>query len=60
MQKRQFLTFNISLTEAEKSLLVKSLSFLLSPKKLIYLDYLGNFELFCRSIDNIKILSGDN
>ena len=30
------------------------------PKQLSYSDYLNNFELFYRSIDNLKILSGDN
>ena len=34
---------NVSLTEAEKSLLVKGLSFSLPPKKLSYSDYLVNF-----------------
>ena len=51
---------NVFLTEAKKSLLVKGLSFSLPPKKLSYLDYLVNFELFYRSIDNLNILSGDN
>ena len=50
----------VSLTEAEKSLLVKGLSFSLPPKQLSYSNYLINFELFYRSIDNLKILSGDN
>ena len=50
----------LSLTEVEKSLLVKRLSFSLSPKQLSYPDYLINFELFCRSINDLKILSGDN
>ena len=50
----------MSLTDAEKSLLVKGLSFALPPKQLSYSDYLINFELFYRSIDNLKILSGDN
>ena len=51
---------NVSLTEAEKSRLVKGLSFSLPPKKLSYSDYLVNFELFYRSIDNLNIRSGDN
>ena len=51
---------NVTLTEAEKSLLVKGLSFSLPPEKLSYSDYLINFELFYRSIDNLNILSGDN
>ena len=39
---------------------MKGLSFSLSPKKLSYSDYLVNFELFDRNIDNLKILSRDN
>ena len=50
----------LSLTETEKSLLLKSFSFSLPPKQLIYSDYLINFESFYRSINNLKILSGDN
>ena len=50
----------MSLSDAEKTLLVKGLSFALPPKQLSYSDYLINFELFYRSIDNLKILSGDN
>ena len=46
--------------EVEKSLLVKGLSFPLPPKKLSYSNYLVNFELFYRNIDNLKIISGDN
>ena len=41
----------------EKSLLVKGLSFVL---QLSYSDYFINFELFYRSIDNLKTLYGDN
>ena len=51
---------NVILTEAEKSLLVKGLSFSLRPEKLSDSDYLINFELFYRSIDNLNILSGDS
>ena len=51
---------NVFLTETEKALLVKVLNFSLPPKKLSYSDYLVNFELIYRSIDNLKILSGDN
>ena len=51
---------NVYLTGAEKSLLVEGLSFSLSPKKVSYSDYLVNFELFYRNIDNLKILSRDN
>ena len=50
----------VSLTESEKSVLVKGLSFPLPPKQLSYSDYLINFENFYRGIDNLKILSGDN
>ena len=39
---------------------MKGLSFSLPPKKLSYSEYLVNFELFYRSIDNLNILSGDN
>ena len=39
---------------------MKGLSFSLPPKQLRYLDYLINFELFYRSIDNLQTLSGDN
>ena len=59
-EKVIFNFFNVFLTEAEKSLLVIGLSFSLPPKKLSYLDHLLNFELFYRSIDNLKILSWDN
>ena len=55
--------FNFSkvfLTEVEKPLLVKSLSFSLPPRHLSHSDCLNNFELFYRSIDNLKIPSGDN
>ena len=51
---------NVTLTIAEKSLFVKGLSFSLPPEKLCYSDYLINFELFYRSIDNLNILSSDN
>ena len=47
----------ISLSDAEKSLLVKGLRFSLPPKKLNYADYLVNFELFNRSIRNLDVLS---
>ena len=33
---------------------------MLGPKQLSYSDYLINFGLFYRSINNLKILSGDN
>ena len=39
---------------------MKGLSFALPPKQLSYSHYLINFELFYRSIDNLKIIPGDN
>ena len=51
---------NVSLTKAEKSLLVRRLSFSLPPKRLCYSDCFVNFELFYRNIYNLKVLSGDN
>ena len=39
---------------------MKGLSFSLPPKKFNYSDYLVNFELFYRSIDNLNIISWDN
>ena len=59
-EKVMFNFSDVSVTEAEKSLLVRGLSFSLPPKKLSYSDYLVNFELIYRSIENLKILSGDN
>ena len=50
----------LSLIEAEKSFLVKYLSFSLPPKQLSCSDYLIKFELFSRSIDNLKVLLGIN
>ena len=47
----------ISLSDTEKSLLVRGLRFSLPPKKLNYADYLTNFELFYRSIRNLDVLS---
>ena len=44
----------LSLTETEKSLLVKILRFLLPPKQLNCSEYLINLELFYRSINNVK------
>ena len=46
--------------EAEKALLAEGLNFSVPKKRLSYSDYLVNFELFHRSIDNLKILSRDN
>ena len=59
-EKVIFKFFKLSLSDAEKSLLVKGLSFALPPKQLSYSDYLINFELFYRSIGNLQIISGDN
>ena len=39
---------------------MEGLSFAVPPKQLIYSDYLINFELFYRSTNNLKILSGNN
>ena len=39
---------------------MKGLIFSLPPKKLSYSDYFVNFELFYKSVDNLKTLSGDN
>ena len=50
----------LSLNEAEKSFLVKYLSFSLPPKQLSCSDYLIKFELFSRSVDNLKVLFGIN
>ena len=49
-QKVIFNYSNISLSGAEKSLVVKGLKFSIPSKKLNYADYLANFELFSRSI----------
>ena len=51
---------NISLSDADKSLLVKGLKFSIPPKKLSYADYLTNFELFYRSIYNLDSISNKN
>ena len=62
-QDPEKLIFNfskVSLTDPEKSLLVKGLSFALPLKQLSYSDYLINFEIFYRSTDNLEGLSGDN
>ena len=47
----------ISLSNTNKSLLVRGLRFSLPPKKLNYANYLTNFELFYRSIWNLDDLS---
>ena len=59
-EKVFFNSSKVSLTETEKSVVAKGLSLLLPPKHLSYSEYLINFELFCRSTDQLKILSGDN
>ena len=58
--EKNIFNFSVSFTEAEKSLLVKGLSFSLTPKKLSYSDYLVNCEFFYRSIGNLKILPRNN
>ena len=47
----------MSLSVTEKSLLDSGLWFLLTSKKLNYADYLTNFKLFYRSIQNLEVLS---
>ena len=59
-EKVFFNSSKVSLIETEKSVVAKGLSLLLPPKHLSYSEYLINFELFCRSTDQLKILSGDN
>ena len=44
------------LSEAEKSLLRKSLNSSIPPKKINHADYLVNFELFYRDICNLQVL----
>ena len=51
---------NISLSDAEKSLLVKSLKFSIPPKKINYADYLANSELFYGSIYELDSMSNKN
>ena len=46
-----------SVSDVEKSLLVRGLRFSLPPKKLNYADYLNNSELFYRNIRNLDVLS---
>ena len=48
-------TLKFSLSDTEKSLLVKGLRFSLPLKKLNYADYLTNFELFYRNIQNLQM-----
>ena len=50
----------ISLFDTVKSLLVKKLRFSLPTKKLKYADYVTNFEMFYRSIQNLNVLSNGN
>ena len=58
---RSFLNFSkYVLSDCEKRLLAKGLNFSLSPKYLDYADYLVNFELFCRNIRNLRILSNED
>ena len=59
-EKVIFYYSNISLSHAEKSLLVKSLKFSISFEKLNYPDYLVNFELLYRSIYNLDSISNKN
>ena len=48
---------DISLSDTEKSLLVKGLKFFIPPTKFIYADYFVNFELFYRNIHNLDSMS---
>ena len=50
----------ISLPDVEKSPLVKGLWFSLPPKKLNFANYLTNFELYYRSIQNLDVLSNSD
>ena len=59
-EKVTFNYSNISLSDAEKYLLVKGLKFSIPPKKLNYANYLVNFELFYRSIYNLDSISNEN
>ena len=52
MLQRLFL--KVSLTEAEKSFLVKSLSFSLPPRQLNLSDYLINLELLLEALIILK------
>ena len=55
--------FNFSkyeLSDAEKKLLRKSLTFSLAPKQLNYADYLVHLELFYRNIRNLVVLSNED
>ena len=47
----------ISLSNTNKSLLVRGLRFSLPPKKLNYAHYLTNFELFYKSTRDVDVLS---
>ena len=51
-----FIFSKVSLSDAEKSILVKGLRFSLPPKKFNYADYWTNFELFYRNIQNLDVL----
>ena len=62
-QNSEKVVFNyssISLSDAQKSLLVKDLKFSISPKKPNYRDYSVNFEFFYRSIYNLDSMSNEN
>ena len=48
-------TLKFSLSDTEKSLLVRGLRFSLPFKKLNYADYLTNFELFYKNIQNLQM-----
>ena len=54
------LEFPHSTSQAEKSLLRKSLNFSIPPKKLNHADYFVNFELFYRDIHKLQVLSTED
>ena len=49
-----------ALSDIEKKLLAKGLNFCLPSKQLKYADYLVHFELFCRDVRNLEILSNED
>ena len=62
-QNPEKVIFNFSkyvLSDCEKSLLIKGLNFSMPCKKLGYVDYLQQFELFFKDIRNLQILSNED
>ena len=57
---KDIFSFSIyELSDGEKRLLAKGSNFSSLPKYLDYADYLVNFELFCKNISNLGILSSE-